>query len=118
MTYKGTQQKESLHSIGLNLINGIVCMQMMERLSERSFSTTISDLCYTVSPLISLQSGFKRVEQLLFSMLENETHEWAITSAAMLEEEVAMIRHFYGQDTNKLQFEQELKSAYERLQPR
>lgn len=118
VTYQGVQQKETLHSFGLNLINGTLCLQMMDAIKKIELAPTISNYCYTISPIITLKSGYKRIETFILEQLENERHEWAVTSGELLQEEIAMIHHFYDAEEDVEQRERELTSAYERLQPK
>jgi len=117
ITYSGKNQKEELHSFGLNLINGTMHLNMMEKLNERSITTTIPDFCYTISPVITLQSGFKRIEQFVYKILTEKEHRWAIEANEALHEEIEMLQHFYRTDENDAQFQKEINAAKKRLLP-
>ena len=56
--YKGKQSKEEMISIGLNLINGVMILDMMEQLNGIALDQSISDQCFTISPLIKIESGY------------------------------------------------------------
>src|SRR5690625_399342 len=73
--YEGKQKKEELFSIGLNLINGILVFDMMEQLEHLSLVPTISDHCYTISPLIKVSSGFSRIENYIHEYVMNQQHQ-------------------------------------------
>jgi len=119
IVYEGKQKKEELFSIGLNLINGKFAFDMMENLEETNLMPTISDHCYTISPLIKPKSGFLRIENHLHNYVLGQKHDWAAKSIKLLEEEIAMIRHFYSDDDEEAeqQMEKELDDIRARLKP-
>src|SRR5690625_2458499 len=69
LIFKGGQMKESIISLAINLINGIVLKDAMEQLQRIKLSSVISNNCYTISPLISLQNGCKRLESIVVNQL-------------------------------------------------
>lgn len=113
--FTGKQRKEMVFSFGLNLINGVMTLNMMERLEEIPLERTISDQCYTVSPLITVQSGYARIEAFVEQLIKKEDHSWAVESFQLLEEELAMLKHFYQNE--KEDYEREMEDIRERLEP-
>lgn len=116
ITYVGKQSKESLLSIGLNLINGDMKSNMMESLHTKQLAATIADNCYTISPLIRLESAYKRIEKVLYHHVEQMDHTWAMESLQLLEEEIEMIEHFFTSEDEEMK-EQEINTVNKRLQP-
>lgn len=116
--YEGKQKKEELFSIGLNLINGSFVFGMMEKLTKIKLSSTISDHCYTISPLIKISSGLLRIEKYLDKYVMEQQHEWAIESYQLLQDEIAMIKHFYENTEDRDEMEKEIKDITARLQPK
>src|SRR5690625_2602234 len=51
VSFEGKQKKEELFSIGLQLINGTIMLDMMEFLKKKRLHEQISNYCYTISPL-------------------------------------------------------------------
>ncbi len=118
ISYKGKYKRDELFSIGLNLINGTMKSDMMETLEKVPLQTTISDFCYTLSPLVKLKSGYLRIESVLDSYIENQEHKWAEDSLRELQSEAELLRHFYIEDTEDKQMEKEIQEITERYQPR
>lgn len=114
--YSGKQQKEELLSIGLNLINGNIHLNMMEQLKTLALEPMISNNCFTVSPIIKLKSGFTRIENLLYEHIQKMNHEWAVESISLLKDEIEMIKHFYVTE-DKAVMEAEIMTISNRLQP-
>lgn len=119
ITYIGRLQKDEIFSIGLNLINGMMKTQMMDYLKELSLQSNISDFCYTISPLIKLNSGFKRIEKVIQNYIENQVHDWAAESLKKSEDEINLLKRFYTQPNNeqKKQMEQEISEIRDRYHP-
>lgn len=118
INYKGKQKKEEIFSIGLQLVNGTMLTNMMEKLEERKLSLTISDYCYQISPMIKLESGFSRIEKVIENYLTAQKHDWANLSIEAMQEEINMAEHFYTikdiEHENALEKEiSEIKERYE-----
>ncbi|PAV29080.1 hypothetical protein CIL05_13990 [Virgibacillus profundi] len=120
ISYKGKQKKDELISIGLHLVNGAMKLEMMNLLEPIQLQTTISDYCYTISPIIKLKSGFRRIESVIDNYIENQSHSWAEDSINTLDNEIQMLKHFYVGDTDeeKEQMEKEINEITERFEPR
>src|SRR5699024_338995 len=80
ISYRGKQKKDEMISIGLHLVNGVMKLEMMDELQRKNLQNTIPDYCYTISPMIKLQSGFKRIEKVLESYVQDQDHHWAEAS--------------------------------------
>lgn len=117
ISYEGKQKKEEMFSIGLNLVNGKMKVDMMEIINKLHLQMTISDYCYPISPLIKLKSGFARIEKVIDHYISDQDHEWAQASITTLKEEIQMIEHFYNQTTEKKQLNKEKDEITERYTP-
>lgn len=117
ITYQGNQQKNELFSIGLNLVNGRMQLEMMETLKNLSLSMSISDYCYSISPLIKLDSGYKRIETIIDDYVNNQEHLWAAESMETLTKEIEMIEYFYEDAAEDDQKENEIKEINKHYTP-
>jgi hypothetical protein len=119
ISYQGQHKRDELFSIGLHLVNGMMKVEMMEILNTLSLRPAIPDYCYTISPLIKLKSGYKRIETVIDQYIENQTHEWAQESFKLLDEELALLEHFYDTtiDEEQQQMEKEKKEIQDRYHP-
>jgi len=120
VTYIGKLQKDEVFSLGLNLINGMMKSQMMEFLNTLKLQNSIPNYCYTISPIIKLQSGFKRINSVIKNYIENQEHNWADESLEKLEEEINLLHSFYIDSTelNKRQMKKEMEEIKIRYQPK
>jgi len=119
ISYKGKHKKDELFSIGLHLVNGMMKVEMMDILKKFTLHPAISDYCYTISPLIKMKSGFKRIETVIDQYIENQTHEWAQESLKLLDEEIALLEYFYETktETEQQQMEKEKQEIKKRYYP-
>lgn len=119
VAYEGKQKKEQLFSIGLQLINGTIVFNMMEQLNKLSLDRQISNYCYTISPLIKLESGFKRIQSQIEKQLQHHCYKWADESLNTLHEEIQLIKYFYNDqaEAKKEEKEREINQAKKRYLP-
>ncbi|WP_164668627.1 YqhG family protein [Virgibacillus doumboii] len=121
ISYQGKQKRDEIISIGLHLVNGEMKVEMMEELQNKSLQMTIADYCYTISPIIKLNSGFKRIESVLESYINDQSHNWADESLKTMEEEINLVKHFYsgkdGDEQTKQEMEKEIEEITKRYKP-
>ncbi|SFA71333.1 protein YqhG of unknown function [Lentibacillus halodurans] len=117
ISYQGKQKKDEMVSIGLQLVNGVMKLKMMDDLQTKPMQNTISDYCYTISPMIKLQSGFKRIEKVLKTYVEDQDHDWAEASLKTMEEEIDLLRHFYKTDAENDEMKKEIDDIKKRYSP-
>lgn len=117
VNYFGLQKKEKIFSIGLHLIHGGMLLQVMDRMQKLTFEQRMSDYTYTISPIIRPVSGFNRIFNYIENSLESENLSWVDKALQALEEEVALLQHFYYQEDSKELFEQEKGNIQKRLSP-
>lgn len=117
ISYKGRQKKAELISLGIQLINGKIIVNMMEELNKLRLKQQISNYCFTLSPLISLTNGYRRVENIVLNYLENQSHNWAIEAQEKLQEEIAILNHFYQDNENDELLEKEIEEIKTRYEP-
>ncbi|WP_163969986.1 YqhG family protein [Oceanobacillus halotolerans] len=118
ISYKGKQKKDEIISIGLHLVNGTMKLEMMDILRDLPLQNTISNFCYTISPIIKVRSGFYRVEAVLEDYLQNQDQEWADESQKKLDEEVDLLKHFYVDRTDLEDPEDQMKREIDDIKKR
>lgn len=117
INYNGKHNKSELFSIGLNLINGHVNTNMIKVMEAMSLRTVISEYCYIISPLIKLQSGYKRIERIVDEYITRQAHEWAAESINTLHEEKKLVEHFYDGVDDTKELKEEIADLTKRFAP-
>lgn len=118
VAYEGKQKKEELFSVGLQLINGTIVLNMMEQLNKISLHQQISNYCYTISPLIKLESGYNRIQTKVKNIIQNRSYQWADDSLEALNEEIQLINHFYSDEKDENKKMKEIQEANDRYKPK
>ncbi|WLR49760.1 YqhG family protein [Bacillus tianshenii] len=95
ISYQSNRRKEELLSIGLNLIHGAVCLKFHDVLQERSMTPVLPDYCFTLSPLITLESGIKRIERYIEEHINTQSFEWAEEAIGFMNEGISLLETFY-----------------------
>ncbi len=117
--YSGSQKKQEIHSIGLQLINGSLTTNMMGQIDSLALMRIMSDYSYTISPIIKPISGFNRIFQFIESQLINQDLQWAVDSENLLQEELKLVEYFFDKQEDNFEIlEKEKERLYERLQPK
>lgn len=117
ISYKGRQKKAELISLGIQLINGKIIVNMMEELNKLDLKQQISNYCFTLSPLISLTNGYRRVESVVLNYIEKQPHDWALEAEQTLKEEIAVLNHFYQDNQNDKLLAKEIEELKTRYEP-
>lgn len=117
ISYRGIQHKDEIFSVGLQLLHGNIALNMMEYLEELELERTISDYCYTLTPMIKLRSGFIRLQNLLLQHVKNQDNTWAEESIKHLEMEKTTLKHFYEKELDHPRYLEELKALEKRFKP-
>ncbi|SHN12160.1 YqhG family protein [Gracilibacillus kekensis] len=117
--YAGSQKKEDIYSIGLQLINGSIVSNMMNQIESIALQRVMSDYSYTISPIIRPISGFNRIFQFVEDQLLDQNWQWAIESEKLLQEELKLVEYFFDkQEDNQDILNKEKERLHERLQPK
>lgn len=94
LSFLGNTHSEQIKSFGIHLINGTIIDQAFDWLSKKQWDIAIPDFCYSISPMINLDNGFKRIETYLINQLQNQEHQWANQSFRLLTEEIKLLDYF------------------------
>ncbi|WP_349407767.1 YqhG family protein [Pseudalkalibacillus sp. SCS-8] len=101
VSYQCDRKKDFLHSIGLNLINGMMVSDFQSVLEQKALTPKIPDYCYTMSTLIKPVSGVKRIEAYLEQVIQSDDPQWSIDARKRWQEDDELLDHFY-QDVEEL----------------
>ncbi|MCF3941757.1 YqhG family protein [Oceanobacillus alkalisoli] len=117
VSYRGRQKKEEIISLGIQLVTGKVIVNMMDELNKLALKQQISNFCYTISPIITLTSGFKRIEKIIQHYVENQPKEWANEALETRNEEIALLKQFYKDDLENNIVKKEMEEINNRYTP-
>ncbi|SEO30884.1 protein YqhG of unknown function [Amphibacillus marinus] len=120
LTFVGKTKHESLFSFGINLINGVIIDQAITWLKEKEWTGITPDFCYSITPLITLNHAFLRIEHYILEKLQHEQHSWAEQSYHEMSEELKLLEYFYQRNPNldQQQYEKEKQNIQVLFQPK
>lgn len=119
ISYKCDLKKDRICSIGLQLINGTLIDGFQDILDKLPLLPKMPDYCYTLSPLIRIGSGIKRIETFLESVLKSEPTGWADDAGKRWARDQELLDSFYEQQDPKPEtYFQEKEAIREQYQPR
>ncbi|BAD65032.1 MULTISPECIES: YqhG family protein [Shouchella] len=117
VAFQCDRKKDVLLSLGLNLIHGQIVPQFFERLESLTLTPKIPDYCFTLSPMIRVESGMKRLQKMIRTFAEQEPKDWAKSAMERWESDDALLEAFYEQEEDKPESyvaeKQALKELYE-----
>ncbi|EST11045.1 YqhG family protein [Sporolactobacillus laevolacticus] len=118
ISYQCDLKKDEIRSVGLQLINGTLIEGFQTMLKKLQLNQKMPDYCYTLSPLIKIQSGIQRIERFIESELEAEPTEWADQANERWAKDQQLLDAFYeNQEQKPERYIQEKKALEEQYQP-
>ncbi|WP_181350091.1 YqhG family protein [Thalassobacillus sp. CUG 92003] len=118
ISFTGRQRKDTIQSIGLNLVHGTIVTNVMDSLNHLAFNPAISDYCFPLSPLIKPQSGYYRMLDALELWVNDLDHTWAEDSLQHLNKEKQLVNRFFEQQNMSEEDKQaELATIETRFKP-
>jgi hypothetical protein len=117
ISYQSNRKKDSIRSIGLNLINGVIEEDFHSSLLSKNLTPKIPDFSFTLTPIIKPKSGVNRIQTFLYEGIKREPVDWADQARKTWEDDVELLNHFYGNQEEKPESyfleQQALKEQYE-----
>lgn len=118
VSFQCDRKKDVLLSLGLNLIHGQIVQNFFDRVSQKNLTPKIPDFCFTLTPLIKVQSGLIRMQKMVRTYAENEDDSWAKEAIARMENDLALLESFYEGQTEKPEsYEVEKQALIEQYEP-
>ena len=114
-------KRDEYRSIGLNLINGAMMENFHQAITkiQEQLTPKIPDYCFTLSPLIKVQSGIKRIEQYILRGIEQSDHTWAEEARKKWREDMELLDRFYEHEEEKSEnYFHELELLKEQYEPK
>lgn len=119
ISYQCDLKRDRICSVGLQLINGTLIEGFEEMLSGLKLIPKMPDYLYTLSPLITVPSGIKRITAFIERELINEPTDWANEAGQRWLRDQALLDAFYEQQNTKPEcYFQEKEALKEQYQPR
>ncbi|SDH34367.1 YqhG family protein [Alteribacillus bidgolensis] len=119
ISYTSYQRKDSIQSIGLQLIHGQMVENMMEHLNSKKLNNIIAAHSFPMHSLIQVNSGLQRVKRHIENRLLNEPKHWAEKAYQKMKEEINILEAYYHSSSQpQEEYVQEKNAIVERYKPR
>lgn len=117
--YAGRVTSEQIYSIGIQLMNGKITVHMIDRLKKLELAEEIPDYCYVITPLIKIEHGFQRIDQMIMQYVESQSHDWATESLKIMQEEISQFRTYFDsmEEADQEFIEREISGIKKRFSP-
>lgn len=119
ISYICDHRKDSLRSLGINLLNGMIIDGFHDQLFSKQLHLVakMPDFAFTFTPIIKPQSGINRIKQLIENEIAEDDHTWADDAIKRWKEDEKLLDAFYeGEEELPERYyieKQALKNQYE-----
>lgn len=101
VSYQCDLKKDVFYSFGLQLVNGKFVTDFYNYLCTVSLTPKIPDYSFTISPLIMPESGLKRIQNKLTTIIKEQDNSWAQAARQRWEKDLQLLNNFYEGGENK-----------------
>ena len=101
VTYSSDRTKESLYSLGMNLMTGAVIDGFQESMRKLDLDASMSPNTYYLPYIIHPKKGIERLESLMDRVIEQDDHAWMEEAKQRLVRDTRVLNYFY-QDVDQL----------------
>ena len=118
VAYSSNQTKETLYSLGINLLTGTVLKNFQQSLSELELSEDNQQHVFAVPFIITPPRGLDRLDAIVESMVEADDHTWAEEARSRWEKDRKVLDYFYeGHEVKPECYEIEKQAMEEQFNP-
>lgn len=119
VTYASDQTKETLYSLGMNLMTGQIIDGFQESVENMEFEVEASphtfNLPYTIKPLRALG----RLEVTIIDLIQQDDHQWVEEAHKRWKKDLRVLEYFYeGVEHRPESYEVEKKAMEEQYKPK
>ncbi|WP_153731495.1 YqhG family protein [Sporosarcina obsidiansis] len=119
ISYCSHQTKETLYSLGINLMTGAVFQEFQERLTKLDLVKDSPEQVFNLPYIITPVRALDRLDAVVDQMVREEDQTWAEEAKKRWQKDQAVLDYFYeGQDEKPECYEIEKNAMEERFKPR
>jgi hypothetical protein len=119
ISYLCDRRKDTIVSLGLNLINGSVLEDFHDKVQQLPLTPKIPDLCFTLAPLIKHKSALTRLQKVIRTKIENDDLSWMDEARKRWQEDEQLLDQFYEEEEEKPEnYYIEKKAIKEQYEPK
>lgn len=113
ITYSSDRTRESLYSLGINLINGMIIKDFQESISGLDLESTISPNTFHLPYIIKPLRALERLDAVIENLISQDDHTWAEEAKVRQQRDIRVLDYFYEGIENKPETYESEKKAIE-----
>ena len=119
VSYYSDQTKETLYSLGINLMNGQLIDNFQEWVSRADLNTRMTENAFDLMYIIKPIRGLERLDMVVEQLIQQDDHTWAEEAKERWQKDMEVLEHFYEAMENKPEcYELEKKAMEEQYEPK
>ena len=95
ITYSSDRTQETLYSLGINLMNGMIINGFQESINGLDLGNTITPNTYHLPYIIKPLNGVARLEAVIENLIQQDDHTWAEEAKERLRKDLLVLEYFY-----------------------
>ncbi|MET0787299.1 MAG: YqhG family protein [Paenisporosarcina sp.] len=117
VSYYSDQTRETLYSLGINLMTGQIEDLFQESLAELKLDSIMSDGSFTLPFMIKPVRGLERLDAAIDNLIQNDDHSWAEEANKRWQKDRKVLEYFYeGVEDKPECYEMEKKAMDEQYE--
>lgn len=101
ISYQCDRTKETIYSLGINLINGTIVSEFQETLKMLNLQQQVPTRAYPLQFIIKPLRGLERLDAMIERIVQEDDHEWAIEAQKRWARELEILNYFYEDEEEK-----------------
>ncbi|KGR89814.1 hypothetical protein CD30_15020 [Ureibacillus massiliensis 4400831 = CIP 108448 = CCUG 49529] len=119
VSYYCDRTKERLHSLGINLLTGVIEDNFHESIKDFNLVNTKPEHAFCLQHIIKPSRALERLDEMIQSIVQQDDHTWAEEAKRRWEREQEILDYFYVDVEEKPEsYEIEKSALEERFSPR
>lgn len=95
ITYSSDRTKETLYSLGMNLMTGAIMNGFQESIVKRDLESAISPNTFHLPYIIKPMRALERMDELIDQLIQQDDHTWAEEAKARQQRDQRVLEYFY-----------------------
>lgn len=95
ITYSSHRTQETLYSLGINLMTGMIINGFQESISGLDLGSSISANTYHLPYIITPQRALERLDAIIENLIQQDDHTWAEEAKERRRKDLLVLEYFY-----------------------
>lgn len=101
VSYQCDRTKETMYSLGVNLINGTIVSEFQETLKQKQLQEQPPSNAFALDFIIKPLRGLERLDGVIENFIQEDDHQWAVDAQKRRNRELEILNYFYEDEEEK-----------------